>query len=396
MIAPLNFSELREAARRRLPKGLFEYIDRGTEDESAIRHARSSFDNLRFAPRALVTSDISLKTRLFDQEYDAPIIAAPTALTGLVWHEGELALARAAADAGIGYCAATMAISPIEAIAAASARPVWFQLYLWQQGELWRDLIERAWQSGARTLLLTIDTNIAANREFNVRNGFGMPLKFSPRNIVDVLSHPRWATGVLGRYLANGGWPACGNYPNGYQASLREQRGLPKLSHHPDLSWDHVRAVREAWKGNLVIKGVMRPEDALHCAELGVDGIVVSSHGARNIDSAPAPIEILPSIVQAAGNRLTILADSNIQRGSDIFKLIALGAKGVLVGRAFLYGTAVDGRAGAANAIDILKTELRRTMILSGYRSLNQVSAENLEFIGSANPNAVDHTLKVS
>lgn len=378
MTPALNFSELRAAARRRLPKGLFEYIDRGTEDESAMRHARHMFEAVRFAPRALVTGEVSLGTTLFGQQYDAPIIAAPTALTGLVWYEGEIALARAAAAAGIGYCAATMAITPVDAIAAASSRPVWFQLYLWEQGALWRDLLRRAWDSGARTLLLTVDTNVSANREFNIRNGFGVPLRFSARNVADVLLHPRWATGVLGRYWANGGWPACGNYPSGYQASLRERRGLKKLNHHPDLSWEHVRAVREAWKGTLIIKGIMRPEDAVRCADLGADGIVVSTHGARNIDSALSPIEILPQIAEAAGDRLTILADSNVQRGSDIFKLIACGAKAVLVGRAFLYGTAIGGESGARQAIDILSSELRRTMILSGYRDLEALPTSDL------------------
>jgi isopentenyl diphosphate isomerase/L-lactate dehydrogenase-like FMN-dependent dehydrogenase len=378
MTAPLNFKEIRESARRRLPRGLFEYIDRGTEDENAIRNGRHAFERMRFAPRALVTGEISLKTRLFGKDYDAPIIVAPTALTGLVWYQGEVSLARAASSAGIGYCAATMAVTPVEEIALASAKPVWFQLYLWQQADLWRDLVRRAWQSGTRTLLLTVDTNVPANREFNLRNGFGVPLSLSTRNVIDVVSHPRWAAGVLGRYWVNGRGPSCGNYPAGYQASLWQGSSLPRLTHHPELSWDHVRAVRDEWKGDLVIKGILRPEDAVRCAEVGADGIVVSNHGARNFDSAPAPIEVLPSIVEAAGERLTILADSNVQRGSDIFKLIALGAKGVLAGRIFVFGTAAGGETGAANAIEVLKSELRRTMVMSGFRTLDQVKAADI------------------
>lgn len=370
----LNFDDLRRRAKRRLPKGVFEYIDRGTEDETAIRHTRACFDNLRFAPRALVTGEVSLKTTLLGEDYAAPILAAPTAFTGLVWHRGEIALAEACAAAGIGYCAATSAITPVEDIAAATPRAPWFQLYLWQQGELWRDLVGRAWDSGVRTLVLTIDTNIGPNREFNARNGFGMPLTFGARNVVDVLSHPQWAAGVLGRYLRAGGLPICGNYPAGYQAGLRGNPSAPKLNHHPDLSWDHVAALREMWKGNLVIKGILRPEDALRCADLGADGIVVSSHGARNIDSSITPIEALPAIAQAVQGRLVILADSGVQRGSDIFKLLASGAQAVLVGRAFLYGTAIGGRAGAARAISILQDELRRTMILGGYRDTRMLA----------------------
>lgn len=364
----LNFHDLRRLARRRLPKGIFEYIDRGTEDETAIRHTRASFDGLRFAPKALVTGDVSLKTTLFGEEYAAPFLAAPTAFTGLVWHRGEIALAEACSAAGIGYCAATSSITSVQDIASAVPRAPWFQLYLWQQAELWRDLVQRAWDSGVRTLVLTIDTNVGPNREFNTRNGFGVPLAFGPRNVIDVLSHPHWAVGVLGRYLKAGGLPVCGNYPAGFQAGLRGKASAPKLTHHPDLSWDHVAALRDMWKGNLVIKGILRPDDALRAADLGADGIVVSSHGARNVDSSVAPIEVLPAIAEAARDRLVILADSGVQRGSDIFKLLACGAQAVLVGRAFLYGTAIGGRAGADRAITILQDELRRTMILSGHR----------------------------
>ena len=371
----LNFNDLRRGAKRRLPKGIFEYIDRGTEDETAIRHTRACFDNLRFAPRALVTGEISLKTTLFGEEYAMPFLAAPTAFTGLVWHQGEIALAQACSAAGIGYCAATSSITPVQDIAAATPRAPWFQLYLSQQGELWRVLVQRAWDSGVRTLVLTVDTNVGPNREFNTRNGFGMPLTFGARNVFDVLSHPRWAAGVLGKYLRAGGLPVCGNYPPDFQAGPRGNPSAPKLNHHPDLSWDHVATLRETWKGNLVIKGILRPEDALRAADLGADGIVVSSHGARNIDSSVTPIDALPAIAEASQGRLVILADSGVQRGSDVFKLLARGAQAVLVGRAFLYGTAMGGRAGAERAITILQDELRRTMILSGYRDTRMLAS---------------------
>lgn len=370
----LNYNDLRAAAKRRLPRGIFEYIDRGTEDETAIRHSRAAFEALRFAPRALVTGPLSLKTVLFGEEFSAPILAAPTAFTGLVWYQGEIALAQACEEAGIGYCAATSAISSVQEIAAATQRAPWFQLYWWEQGALWRDLVQRAWDSGVRSLVLTIDTNIGPNREFNSRNGFGMPLSFGARNIADVLAHPHWALGVLGRYLRAGGLPACGNYPPGYQAGLRAKAGLGKLNHHPDLGWDHLRDLRAAWKGNLVVKGIARPQDAVKAADFGADGIVVTSHGARNIDSARAPLDLLPAIADAAGDRLVILADSGIQRGSDIFKLLARGAQAVLVGRAFLYGTAIAGRPGAARAIALLREELVRIMILSGHRDSRRLA----------------------
>ncbi|HEY0214612.1 MAG TPA: alpha-hydroxy acid oxidase [Paenirhodobacter sp.] len=373
MTDALNFHDLRAQAKRRLPRGLFEYIDRGSEDETGLKHTRAAFNAYRMAPRALVPGEPSLKTRIFGEEQDLPLIAAPTAMTGLVWHQGETALARATEAAGFPYCAATSAITSVEDIAAASVKRLWFQLYLWDRGDLWRALIDRAWVAGARTLVLTIDTNVLPKREFNSRNGFGMPLRPGLRNVLDVLSHPGWARNVLLRYLRNGGWPELANYPDGFRPNILRGAGREKLNHEANLSWDHVRQLREAWQGNLVIKGVLRADDALRAADHGADGIVVSSHGARNLDSSVAPIEVLRQISQAAGDRLTILADSGVQRGSDIFKLLAEGAQAVLIGRAFLYGTASGGQAGAADAIRILREELQTTMRLAGVTSISDI-----------------------
>lgn len=375
MTNALNYHDLRRAAKRRLPRGVFEYIDRGSEDETALKQTREAFESRRIAPRALVVGERSTKLSLFGEDYELPIVAAPTAFAGLVWRDGELELARAADAAGAPYCAATSAIASVEKIAAASQRPIWFQLYLWEQEELWRDLVARAWAAGVRTLVLTIDTNVPPKREFNARNGFGMPFRFTPRNVADVLLHPRWAAQVLLRPLAQGGWPALENYPPSHRPNILAQNGAAKLRHHPELSWDHVRKLRDAWKGSLVLKGVLRVEDAIRAAELGVDGVVVSNHGARNLDSVVAPISVLASISEAVGDKLTILADSGVQRGSDVFKLLAHGAKAVLVGRAFLYGTAAGGRDGAAQAIEILRDELATTMIFAGYPSLEALRA---------------------
>lgn len=375
MTEALNFHDLRAQAKRRLPRGLFEYIDRGSEDETGLAHTRAAFAAYRVAPRALVPGKPSLKVTLFGEEQDLPLIAAPTAMTGLVWYGGETALARAADVAGFPYCAATSAITALEDIAAASARRIWFQLYLWEQGDLWRDLVARAAAAGVHTLVLTVDTNVPPKREFNARNGFGMPLRPGLRNTLDVLSHPGWARQVLLRYLRAGGWPEMANYPEGYRPNILRGATQAKLDHEPDLSWDHVRQLRDIWRGNLLIKGILRPEDALIAADHGVDGIVVSSHGARNLDSSVAPLSVLRAISAAAGDRLAILADSGVQRGSDVFKLLAEGAQAVLVGRAFLYGTALGGQTGAARAIGILRDELRTTMRLAGARSIADIRA---------------------
>lgn len=376
----LNFHELRALARSRLPRGIFEYIDRGSEDESCLRHHRSAFEACRIHPTILAGGAArSLDVELFGERYALPFIAAPTAFTGLVWHKGEIALARAAERAGIAYCAATEAVTSLEEIAASSQCPLWFQLYLWEDETLWRELLQKAWGLGVRTLALTVDTPVYAKREFNQRNGFGVPFRFSLRSIFDVATHPHWALGVLGRYAAAGALPDFANYPPEYRPNVLGRGTVKKMRLMPGLSWTHVDAIRRAWKGNLVLKGILRRDDAVKAAEHGVDGIVVSSHGARNLDTSVAPIEVLQPIADAVGERMTILADSGIQRGSDIFKLLACGAKAVMVGRAFLYGTAVGGEAGASCAIDILRQELDITMALAGSESLKTLTRSACE-----------------
>lgn len=370
-IDALNFSELRELAKVRLPRGIFEYIDRGTEGEQALSQHRRTFDTCTITPNVLTGGrQRSLGTELFGQRYALPLIAAPTAFTGLVWYKGEIALAKATEAAGIPYCAATEAVTSLEEVAAAVSGPVWFQLYLWEDEALWKQLLRTAWSCGVRTLVLTVDTPVYAKREFNTRNGFAMPFEFSARNISDVALHPRWTAGVLGRYAANGQLPDFANYPPEYRQDILGRGSPLKMQHKQGLSWDDLRAVRQEWKGNLVVKGILRADDAVRVAEHGADGIVISSHGARNLDSAPPPLTVLESIVNAVGERLVILADSGVQRGSDVFKLLAAGAKAVMVGRAFLYGTAAAGGQGATHAIEILRRELDTTMAMAGCQNL--------------------------
>jgi isopentenyl diphosphate isomerase/L-lactate dehydrogenase-like FMN-dependent dehydrogenase len=373
-IDALNFHDLRRLAKSRLPRGIFEYIDRGTEDEHGLRHLRNAFEACRIEPHMLTGgTQRSLAVELFGERYALPLVAAPTAFTGLVWHKGEIALAHAAADANIAYCAATEAVTSLEEIAAASPRPVWFQLYLWEDQNLWTQLLRNAWACGVRTLVVTVDTPVYANREFNQRNGFGVPFRFSAKNMLDVATHPRWALQVMGRYAASGSLPDFANYPAHYRHDILGRGPPKKMRHMPGLSWDHVDELRREWKGNLVLKGILRSDDALRAAEHGVDGIVVSSHGGRNLDSAVAPIEVLQRIADAVGDRMTILADSGVQRGSDVFKLLAAGARAVMIGRAFLYGTAAGGKTGAAHAIHLLGKELDTTMALSGSPSLDAI-----------------------
>ncbi|QTD94925.1 alpha-hydroxy acid oxidase [Burkholderia anthina] len=383
MSALLNYHDFRQAAKRRLPRGIFEYVDRGTEDETCISHNRRALDAIRIKPSMLTAGRTrALETTLFGERVSMPLVVAPTACAGLVWHRGEVSLAKAAAKAGIPFCAATEAISAIDEIVEAAGGNVWFQLYVWDDWSRTLALLDRAWQAGVRTLLLTVDGPVAAKREHNIRNGYGMPFRLSPRNVTDTLCHPRWLVGTLGRYLLEGRLPRHENYPEPYRQALIQYRKKPELKVEAALSWDHVSRLRRRWQGNLVLKGIMNLEDARNAIGAGCDGIVVSNHGGRNLDSCAAPAQVLAEIADCTGSHLTVLCDSGVQRGSDAVKLLALGAKGVMIGRGFLYGTAAGGEAGALAIADMFRRELDTTMAMIGAQSIgdirrNQLTAAN-------------------
>ena len=376
MIDSRNFKDLRAQACKRLPRPIFEYIDRGTEDETSLRENRHAFERVRIAAQVLTGgAPRSSRITLFDQALSAPLVVAPTACAGLVWYRGEVRLAEAALQAGIPFCAATEAITSIEDIAQATdAANLWFQLYIWESEALSDDLIKRAQHLGIRTLVVTVDTPVIPNREYNIHNGMGMPLRLSPRLMVDVAARPGWLLGVLGRYFIKGGAPSFANYPELYRKTIIGGGSKLQMRHDPNLTWDHIARLRKSWKGYLVVKGIARPADALKALDLGADGIVVSNHGGRNLDSSVAPMDTLEPISDAVADRLTILLDSGIQRGSDIFKALALGAKAVMVGRAFLYGTAIDGTQGALHAYNLLQHELDLTMGNAGCRSIDEIT----------------------
>lgn len=369
----LNFAEVRERARRRLPRGLFEYIDRGTEDEIGLVHTCRAWDDITLTPAALVdVSSRSTTCTLFSREAAAPLVVAPTALAGLVWKDGEVALARAAKSAGVPFTVSTQSVTAIEEIASTGAR-IWLQLYVWRDRSLTHAFIERAQHAGAEALLLTVDTAVSPNREYNVRNGFGIPLRPTLRNVLDVLCHPRWLAGVLLPQLASSGVPTYAHYPAGFRTAIgREALGdAVKLCER--VTWSDVHELRRRWTGPMLLKGILSVADACRAADAGCDGIVVSNHGARNLDCAPTTVAVLPAIARAVGDRMTVLVDSGIRRGGHIAKAIALGARGVLVGRAPLYGLAAGGEDGARHVLDILMEELDRTMALTGCTALDDL-----------------------
>jgi isopentenyl diphosphate isomerase/L-lactate dehydrogenase-like FMN-dependent dehydrogenase len=371
-LGAFNIADLRALAKKRLPKGLFEFVDRGTEDEVALLNNRAALDRIKLRPRVLVdVSQRKLNTELFGRGLPMPIIIAPTGMAGLMWFHGELALARAAARAGIPFTLATSSTTPFEQVSKTLNAPFWFQMYMWDDREQSHAIMNRARAAGADTLLLTVDTAVFANREFNRRNGFTNPL-LNRRFALDIALHPRWSLGVMGRYLLEGGMPRFVNYPEHLRSNIT--RAPARLANSASVTWQDVARLRERWPGRLLLKGILTPQDALLAVEHGVDGIVVSNHGGRNLDAAVAPIDVLGEIVTAVSGRTAVLYDSGIRRGSDIVKALALGADAVLIGRATLFGLAAGGEPGASRAIAILREELTRTLALIGVRGVDDLT----------------------
>ncbi|HEX3399723.1 MAG TPA: alpha-hydroxy acid oxidase [Acetobacteraceae bacterium] len=372
----LNIYDLRAAAKRRLPKGVFEFVDRATEDHLALANNRNAFERIKLRHRALVdVSKRSVATTLFGKPASLPMAIAPTGAAGLCWHQGELELARAAAKAQIPLTLSTASMTPMEKIAAVGGR-LWFQLYVWKQRELSHQLIERANRNGFEALIVTVDSPVSPNREYNTHNGFGLPFVPTLRFTLDIMRHPAWTTGVLMKYFTSQGFPRHENYPDAYKGSILSGVGSRDALRADSLAWDDIAKFRDMWPGTLMLKGVNRPDDAIKAMGYGIDGIVVSNHGGRNMDSAAASLDVLPDIAEAVGDRCTLVLDSGVRRGSDIVKALALGAKAVLTGRATLYGTAVGGEAGALKAINILKSEADKTMAYTGCRSVDEVTTD--------------------
>jgi isopentenyl diphosphate isomerase/L-lactate dehydrogenase-like FMN-dependent dehydrogenase len=371
-----NIADLRSLAKRRLPRGIYDYVERGCEDEHGLNCNRSAFGEIKLLPRVLKdVSSVSLTTSLFGRETAMPIAIAPTGSAGLLWYNGDHALAAAAAKLGIPFTISSASTQNIEEIAAAGGR-IWFQLYLWEDRALSMDVVRRAHEAGCELLMVTVDIPVSPNREFNLRNGFGTPFRPSRRNLSDMLVHPRWLTSVMLRYALTTGMPRQANLPAHLRAKVTQMAEPGAQWRGDNLTWDEVATIRDQWPGKFVIKGILHPGDAEKAVALGADGIVVSNHGGRNLDSALPTIEALPSVVAAVGSRATIFMDGGIQRGSDIMKAVAMGARAVLVGRAPLYGLAIEGEDGVVRALEFLRSELARSMALSGVRAIDELAPD--------------------
>ncbi len=354
------------------------YVDRGTEDEIALVNNRSVYEQTKLLNRVLVdVSDIQLGTTILGRQAALPLVVAPTGVAGLCWYEGELELAKGAVAAGVPFTMATPANTSMEKIAREAHGQLWFQLYMWREKELSDELVLRAARAGFETLIWTVDAGHSFNREYNARNGFNSPYRLNARSAFDALAHPKWLATVLGRYVATNGMPRHVNYPKRYQARFSSGAGA-KAQHADKVGWADVDRLRAIWPGKFVVKGIMRVDDAERAAAHGVDGIVISNHGGRNMDSAPSPLEVLPAIARAVRGRTTIFVDSGVRRGSDIVKALALGADCVLAGRATLYGLATAGQMGVEKAVGILKKEMLQTMAYIGRSRVDDISSDDL------------------
>lgn len=375
-----NIADLRKMALKRVPRGLFEFVDRGTEDEVSLRNNRAVFERIRLKPRTLVdVSKRSQETTLFGKKHKMPIVIAPTGTAGLMWYEGEIALARAAAEAGIPFTLATGSMTAMEKVAERAGGTMWFQLYMWPDRSLSHKLVERAKAAGYEALVVTVDGVVPGNREYNLRNGFTIPFTFTRGNITDVLLHPRWLLGVLARYLVTTGMPRYQNYPTDIKYRITAGPMGRSSMRNDSLDWDDLRALRKLWPHRLLVKGLLHPQDATMAADCGADGVIVSNHGGRNLDTVISPIEALPEVMDAVGKRIAVLVDSGFRRGTDVIKALAMGAQAVMIGRSMLYGVAAGGEEGARRAISIFRGEIDRVIALLGCTSIAELSTEHLQ-----------------
>ena len=372
-----NIADLRAEALKRLPKGVFQYIDRGAEDEVALADNRQVFRDLKLRTKFMVDlTDRDMGIDLLGKRSELPMAIAPTGVAGLAWFQGELALAKAAAKKGIPFTLATGSITAMETIAKEAGGRLWFQLYMWKEEELSYQLVGRARDAGFEALIVTIDGALGNNREYNKRNGFSIPFTLSPKSMADMMMHPRWLLGVMGRYLATTGMPRHENYPAKYAHRITSGAGGGSPMRHHAMTWKDIEKMRKFWPGKLIIKGILRAEDAVQAVACGADAVVVSNHGGRALDAAAQTLDILPEVLDAVGGKTTVILDSGVRRGSDMVKALALGANAVLTGRATLYGIGTAGQAGAEKALAILKTEFEKTMAYVGCRRVSELSRD--------------------
>ncbi len=368
-----SIADFRELARRRIPRAIFDYADRGSYDEITLRRNRAELDAVRLRQRVMVdVARRSLATTLAGQTSSMPLGIAPTGLTGLFHADGEIHGLRAASAAGIPFCLSTLSICSIEDLHAATKLPFWFQLYLMRDRAFNAELIERARAAACPVLVLTLDLQVMGVRRRDAKNGLSVPPKLTMRNLIDVLCRPRWVAGMLSTRRHSFG---------NLEGRMSVGTGMRNLSEwiagqfDASATWKDAAWVRERWPGKLVLKGVLDASDAREAVAIGADAVVVSNHGGRQLDGATSSIDALPEVAEALKGRCEVLFDGGVVSGQDILKAVALGARGCLIGKAFLYALAARGGAGVAQAINIIRSELDVSLALTGITDIQSVDA---------------------
>ena len=363
--APTDF---REAARRRLPPFLFHYIDGGANAEHTLRRNVEDLADIALRQRVLRdVAELRLDTALFGRTLAMPVVLAPVGLTGMYARRGEVQAARAAATAGVPFTLSTVSVCAIAEVQAASSAPIWFQLYVLKDRGFMRDALERAQAAGVETLVFTVDMPVPGSRYRDRHSGMSGP-NAAFRRMVQAATHPRWSwdVGLRGRPHDLGNISAYRGMPT----ALEDYIGWLGANFDPSIAWRDLEWIRDLWKGSIVIKGILDPEDARDAVRFGADGIVVSNHGGRQLDGVLSSARALPAIADAVGGSLKILADSGIRSGLDVVRMIALGADAVMIGRAFIYALAARGEAGVAELLTLFATEMRVAMTLTGAKSI--------------------------
>ncbi|HUK02117.1 MAG TPA: alpha-hydroxy acid oxidase [Steroidobacteraceae bacterium] len=357
----LCVEDLRQIARRRVPGFVFEYVEGGAEDEATLRRNRTVFERLRLVPNTLVnTTARHQRTALFGRESASPLIIAPTGGNGVLYPRGDVALARAAARAGIPFCLSTVSTVRLEQLAREVGGRLWMQLYVMRERKVAEDIVQRADAAGYEALVLTSDANVFGQREWDRRN-YRRPGRPTGRALLSLLGHPRWCYEILLRHGAPQFENVAAFLPPGGARAVGGSTKLPLLF-TPDLTWEDVAWLRRIWPRKLLVKGLLSAADAERAAAAGCDGIVLSNHGGRQLDACVSGVEMLPEIVNAVGKRLTIIVDGGFRRGTDVVKALALGAHHVMLGRATLYGLTAGGERGVDRVLEILTAEIDRAL----------------------------------
>ena len=371
MAAIACVDDLRKKMQRRVPRMFYDYCESGSWTESTFNANESDLQDIKFRQRvAIDVSERSTAMTMLGQEVPMPVALAPTGLTGMQHADGEILAAQAAEEFGVPFTLSTMSICSIEDVAENTSKPFWFQLYVMRDRQFIRNLVERARAANCSALMITLDLQIMGQRHKDVRNGLSAPPKLTLKNIANLATKPSWCLGMLGTRRRE--------FRNivGHVSGVKDMSSLADWTVNqfdPRLSWDDVREIRKQWGGKIIIKGILDVEDAKQAVNVGADAVVVSNHGGRQLDGAPSSIAALPAIVDAIGDKCEVWMDGGIRTGQDILRAVALGAKGTLIGRAFLYGLGAGGRDGVSKVLEILHKELDLTMALCGRSKLAEV-----------------------